>query len=124
MKRIKETFALSFLIILTSVVLLFAQPTGLDAQCCRSGGHGSHGGSSHEHNNKAKEDVKSELIREGEIDLKAIDVNEDGKVFQCPMNWNVISDSIGTCPVCNMALKEVSLSDAKENLIKNDFEVK
>lgn len=108
---------------ITCLVLLFAQVISMDAQCCKSGGHGSHGGGGHEHN-KAKDEVKSELIREGQIDLKAIDVNEDGKVFQDQMDWNVISDSKGTCPICNMELKEVTLADAKNNLIKNGFEVK
>ncbi|MCL5990656.1 MAG: hypothetical protein M1419_00955 [Bacteroidetes bacterium] len=125
MKNTRKYIASLITIILTSVVLLFTQTTYLDAQCCRSGGHSGHGGggSSHEHN-KAKDDIKSELIREGEIDLKAIDVNEDGKVFQDQMHWNVISDSKGDCPICNMELKEVTLKMAKDNLIKNGFEVK
>lgn len=125
MKNTKKYLAVYITILLTSIILLFTQTTNLDAQCCRTGGHSGHGGggSSHEHN-KAKDDVKSELIREGEFDLKAIDVNEDGKVFQCQMNWNVISDSKGNCPVCNMELKEVTLKMAKDNLIENGFEVK
>jgi len=64
------------------------------------------------------------IVREGEIDLKAIDKNKDGKVFQDPMDWNVISDSPGECPQCGMTLKEVSLDKAKENLLKHDYKVK
>ncbi len=67
---------------------------------------------------------KESLVREGEIDPKAIDKNKDGKVYQDVMDWNVISDEPGKCPLCGMKLKEVSLEKAKENLIKHDFKVK
>lgn len=74
----------------------------------------SHSG--HEHS--------SPLIRTGVIDLKAIDKNKDGKVFQDVMDWNVISDEPGRCPICNMELQEVTLDEAKKNLIENEFKVK
>ena len=64
------------------------------------------------------------MVREGEIDLKAIDENSDGKVYQDQMCWNVLSDSEGECPLCGMTLKEVSLDKAKENLKKHDHKVK
>jgi len=64
------------------------------------------------------------IIREGEIDLVAIDVNGDGMVYQDQMCWNVISDEPGKCPQCGMILKEVSFETAKENLQKNDYQVK
>jgi len=70
--------------------------------------------------NKQQESV----VREGVIDLKAIDVNKDGKVFQCPMDANVIDDKEGICPECKMSLEEVTLDKAKENLVKSDFKVK
>jgi hypothetical protein len=70
------------------------------------------------------ETIDSSIVREGEIDLAAIDENHDGKVFQDPMDWNVISDKAGKCPLCKMELIEVSLEEAKENLIKNEFKVK
>jgi hypothetical protein len=63
-------------------------------------------------------------VREGEIDLTAIDKNKDGKVYQDQMDWNVISDVPGECPLCGMKLKEVSLEKAKENLLKHNFKVK
>ena len=66
----------------------------------------------------------SPLIRAGVIDLKSIDKNKDGKVFQDMMDWNVISDEPGKCPICGMKLKEVSLEKAKSNLIENGFKVK
>ncbi|MBA3035937.1 MAG: hypothetical protein FP814_05525 [Desulfobacterium sp.] len=64
------------------------------------------------------------VIRHGVIDLKAIDENKDGKVFQDQMDWNVISDKPGKCPLCGMTLKEVTLEEAKEELINNDFKIK
>ena len=64
------------------------------------------------------------IVREGIIDLQAIDVNEDGIVYEDMMDWNVISDEPGKCPLCGMKLKEVSLEKAQENLQKNDYQVK
>ena len=66
----------------------------------------------------------STIVHKGVIDLKAIDKNKDGKVFQDQMDWNVISDKPGKCPLCKMTLKEVTLDEAKKNLIKNGFKVK
>jgi len=73
---------------------------------------------------KQKSEATTSIVREGTIDLKAIDKNKDGKVFQCPMDWNVISDASGKCPLCKMTLKEVTLSGAKKNLKENGFKVK
>ena len=82
--------------------------------------------STHNTHHKMKSDSmdESSIIREGEIDLAAIDMNKDGKVFQDQMCWNVISDEPGECPQCGMTLKEVSLDKAKENLIKHDYKMK
>ena len=84
----------------------------------------------HQHGNHSKTEMKKDttqaenMVREGTIDLKAIDKNKDGKAFQDQMDWNVISDKPGKCPLCKMTLKEVTLKKAKENLIKNGFKVK
>lgn len=64
------------------------------------------------------------IVREGIIDLTAIDKNKNGKVFQDQMCWNVISDSPGECPQCGMTLKEVTVKKAKDNLKKYKFKVK
>jgi hypothetical protein len=64
------------------------------------------------------------IVREGLIDLNAIDSNKDGRVYEDMMDYNVISDAPGTCPLCGMTLKEVSLEKAKTNLIMNGFKVK
>lgn len=74
--------------------------------------------------NEKEDFVESVLIRKGVIDLEAIDENNDGKVYQDFMDWNVISDEPGRCPVCNMILREVSLEEAKSNLIEHGYKVK
>jgi len=78
----------------------------------------------HEPMNMETEQSNSTIVREGMIDLMMIDENKDGIVYQDPMDWNVISDEPGKCPLCKMTLKEVSLEKAKENLIKNNYQVK
>jgi len=64
-----------------------------------------------------------EVVRKGAINVESIDANKDGMVYQDPMDWNVLSDTEGKCPVCGMQLKKVSLEKAKENLVKHDFKV-
>ena len=82
----------------------------------------------HDHSQQEKEIKKEKktesIVREGKIDLKKIDKNKDGKVFQDQMHWNVISDESGKCPSCKMTLKEVTIKEAKENLKKNGFKIK
>lgn len=76
----------------------------------------------------AKEKIKvnhsSPVAYKGVIDLKSIDENKDSKVYQCPMDFNVLSDKPGVDPKCGMKLKEVTLKQAKSNLIKSGFKVK
>ncbi len=67
---------------------------------------------------------KNFIVRKGVIDVEAIDENGDGKVFQDQMDWNVISDEAGECPVCGMNLKEVSIKDAINKLKENGYKVK
>ncbi len=69
-------------------------------------------------------DKKDSIMREGIIDLDAIDKNKDGKVYQDMMDYNVISDKAGICPLCGMKLKKISLMKAKENLFKSGYKVK
>lgn len=79
-------------------------------------------GDIHDHSQMKGEE--NSIVREGTIDLAAIDENGDGKVYQDQMCWNVVSDGSGECPQCGMILKEVSLDDAKKNLEENGFKVK
>lgn len=76
------------------------------------------------HDMKSDSSKNESIVHKGIIDLKSIDKNKDGKVYQDMMDWNVISDKPGQCPLCGMKLKEVSLDKAKENLLKHNFKVK
>ncbi len=60
----------------------------------------------------------------GVIDVKAIDDNKDGKVYQCPMDFNVLSDKPGVDPKCGMKLQEVTIRQAEKNLKEHGFKVK
>ncbi len=71
-----------------------------------------------------KSNHSSPIAYKGVIDLKSIDDNRDGKVYQCPMDFNVLSDKPGIDPKCGMKLKEVSLDKAKKNLTKHGYKVK
>jgi len=66
----------------------------------------------------------SSVVRNEPVDVVSIDKNMDGKVYQDMMDWNVISDVSGECPLCGMTLKEVTLDEAKKNLVENNFKVK
>ena len=68
--------------------------------------------------------IDSSIVRKGVINLKSIDKNKDGKVYQDMMDYNVISDKPGKCPLCGMTLKEVTLKVAKKNSIASGFKVK
>lgn len=85
----------------------------------------------HQHGDHSKTEMKKNvekvenIVREDEpIDLKVIDKNNDNKLYQDQMDWNVISDKPGKCPLCGMNLVEVTLALAKENLIKHEYKVK
>ncbi len=69
-------------------------------------------------------DIESPLIRLGVIDVASIDENGDGKLFECPMDWNIIGDETGRCPACEMKLKEYSIDEVKSNLEKNGYRFK
>lgn len=71
-----------------------------------------------------KDDHSSSIVHTGIIDAEAIDKNKDGKLWECQMDWNVISDESGRCPLCNMKLKEYTIEEIKANLDKYGFEYK
>ena len=73
---------------------------------------------------KKEKKLKSDLVREGVIDVEAIDANKDGKLFQDVMDWNVISDKPGKCPLCGMTLQEMTIEQVKKNLKEHGFEYK
>ena len=74
--------------------------------------------------NKKVEATTENIVRTGVIDLQAIDKNNDGKLFQDEMDWNVISDKFGKCTLCGMTLTELPIEQVKKNLIENGFKVK
>ncbi len=67
---------------------------------------------------------KDTMVHNGIIDLNSIDKNKDGFVYQDRMDWNVISDKPGTCPLCGMKLKKYSIEQARKNLIDSGFKLK
>jgi len=69
-------------------------------------------------------DHSNSVVHEGVIDVESIDKNKDGKLWECPMDWNVISDESGRCPLCNMKLKEYTSDEIKANLTKYSYEYK
>ena len=69
-------------------------------------------------------DHSTSIVHKGVIDVESIDKNTDGKLWECPMDWNVIADESGRCPVCNMKLKEYTIDEIKTNLTKYGYEYK
>ncbi len=63
-------------------------------------------------------------VRTEPIDVKAIDVNGDGYVWQDHMDWNVIADEEGKCPECGMYLKKTTIADAEKNLRDHNMKMK
>jgi len=68
--------------------------------------------------------VESNIVRKGVINLSEIDENNDGRFYECPMDWNVVSDHSGNCPLCGMNLKEYTLAETEANLDKYGFKHK
>ncbi len=106
--------------IFLAILIIFLGSTFLGGTIAQEHSHNSH----KKDNSVNIEHSANNIVHEGIIDLKKIDVNKDGKVFQDQMDWNVISDKPGKCPLCKMTLVEVTLKKAKENLIRNKFKVK
>lgn len=78
----------------------------------------------HNHSNQNEYGIDSPLIRTGVIDVDSIDENGDGKLFECPMDWNIIADEYQRCPVCEMKMNEFTIEDVKKNLDKYGYEYK
>jgi len=68
--------------------------------------------------------IKDPRIRKGVIDLSSIDKNKDGKLYEDVMDWNVISDKPGECPICGMTLKEFTIKEVEKNLTEHGFKYK
>jgi major membrane immunogen (membrane-anchored lipoprotein) len=55
------------------------------------------------------------IIRDKNVNIDSLDQDKDGNLYQCEMDYNVISDKPGTCPKCGMKLVKVSTAEAKKN---------
>ncbi|PJA96015.1 MAG: hypothetical protein CO129_08730 [Ignavibacteriales bacterium CG_4_9_14_3_um_filter_34_10] len=79
-------------------------------ECCK-GKMGSKGNSNEckEENHKGMNSSES---------LEEMDKNKDGKLFQCTMCPDQISDKAGSCKECGMELKEVKIEDIKKHMQK------
>jgi hypothetical protein len=55
------------------------------------------------------------IIRDSTVNVLSLDADKDGYLYQCEMDYNVISDKPGTCPKCGMTLKKVTVTEAKKN---------
>jgi hypothetical protein len=69
-----------------------------------------------EMNSPGNVSIDSSIIRDKNVDIASIDQNGDGKVYQCPMHLQVISDDAGNCPICKMNIKQYSVAEAQKNL--------
>jgi hypothetical protein len=125
LNKISKTFLLTFMIMFGSTVLSFAQNM-VSMNMNHKNMKGMHMtiDSTHTMKTDSAKNAADSIVREGVIDLKVIDKNKDGKVYQDMMDYNVISDKPGKCPLCGMTLKEVSVKKAKETLLKSGFKVK
>ncbi|MDR3628003.1 MAG: heavy metal-binding domain-containing protein [Ignavibacteriaceae bacterium] len=63
-----------------------------------------------------KDTTNTSIIRDNDVNVSSLDLDKDGNLYQCEMDYDVISDKPGTCPKCGMELKKVSIADAKKNL--------
>lgn len=86
--------------------------------------HSDHSKMMHHKMEKAESSQSEQMIHVGKIDVSNIDKNKDNFVFECPMDWNVISDKAGNCPTCGMKLKKYSVEETKKNLVKYGYDLK
>jgi hypothetical protein len=116
--KISRSFALMALIIAIALssTVVFAQKTDVTITHSKTGNNLVEKKTGPKLEKKVAETKVESIVREGKINFTKIDANKDGKVFQCEMDKNVISDVAGKCPICGMTLKEVTIKEAKENL--------
>lgn len=58
--------------------------------------------------------LDSAVIREAGFEVASADNNKDGMLYQCPMDYEVISDEYGNCPICKMKLEEYTIEKAEQ----------
>lgn len=50
------------------------------------------------------------------VDVRSVDANGDGFVYQAPMHPTELSDEPGGCPICGMTMEQISVEDAQHNI--------
>ncbi len=77
-----------------------------------------------EHNHSHKTEINVDNL--GSKKLSRVDKNNDGKIFQCPMHKDQVSDNPGDRPKCGMKLKEIDAnqSNNRRNPVKTPQLVK
>jgi len=70
----------------------------------------------HSSHSQMQTESSENIVREKNVKVSSIDENKDGKVFQCPMDFEVISDAPADCPICFMELEEFTINEAQKNL--------
>ncbi len=70
--------------------------------------------SAQEHNMNMTHKAQKSTMK---MDVKKLDKNHDGSVYQCPMCPGQISDKPGDCPKCGMHMKKVSVKDAEKAMM-------
>jgi hypothetical protein len=59
--------------------------------------------------------LDSTVIRPENEEITSLDENGDGMLYQCPMDFQVISDNPGRCPLCKMYLEEYTIEQVQKN---------
>jgi Cu(I)/Ag(I) efflux system membrane fusion protein len=70
----------------------------------------------HQHTDVEMNDTS--IIHKRDVKVSTLDKNKDGFLYQCPMDWEVISDEEGSCPLCYMDLEKYSVEEAQKNLVE------
>ncbi|HSP87956.1 MAG TPA: efflux RND transporter periplasmic adaptor subunit [Ignavibacteriaceae bacterium] len=72
----------------------------------------------HSQHSSIQMEMENNIVHKKDVKVSTLDKNKDGFVYQCPMDWEVISEVPGTCPICKMDLEKFSVSEAQKNLIE------
>ncbi len=62
--------------------------------------------------------LDSTVIRSAGTDIASLDANGDGKLLQCEMHSDVISDTEGRCPICKMELTEYTIKETADKFAR------
>ncbi len=73
--------------------------------------------------NEARALSDSSWIRSAPVDVLPMDRNGDGYVYQDRLDFQVIADTPGNCPICGMGLQKTSVADAVMNLMDHNIAI-